>query len=110
MQPPAVGHLDGLGGGLAGADLCVSQGHQCGYRPFDTRNDTRNFTGLPWMPLDYLGLKSLAVMGFCPNQWTSVDLAGCRCRLSIIRIMRRLEEQTSELQSLMRLSYAVFCL
>src|SRR3546814_1525294 len=67
MQPPAVGHLDGLGGGLAGADLCVSQGHQCGYRPFDTRNDTRNFTG-------------------------------------------RSEEHTSELQSLMRTLYAVFCL
>src|SRR3546814_19161778 len=61
MQPPAVGHLDGLGGGLAGADLCVSQGHQCGYRPFATRNATRNFTGLPWMPLDYLGLKSLEI-------------------------------------------------
>src|SRR3546814_2525089 len=32
------------------------------------------------------------------------------CRLHETKVMRRSEEHTSELQSLMRISYAVFCL
>src|SRR3546814_1773523 len=35
--------------------------------------------------------------------WTSIERSG-------VRKMRRSEEHTSELQSLMRISYAVFCL
>src|SRR3546814_1276561 len=36
--------------------------------------------------------------------------AGCACRPSGVRLRRRSEEHTSALQSLMRISYAVFCL
>src|SRR3546814_8900892 len=39
-----------------------------------------------------------------------LDLGGCRDFLGAERIMARSEEHTSELQSLMRNSYAVFCL
>src|SRR3546814_14036895 len=39
-----------------------------------------------------------------------VPRARCRCVLPLASRSRRSEEHTSELQSLMRISYAVFCL
>src|SRR3546814_3056628 len=49
-----------------------------------------------------LGFKAVMFL-YLSSQW-SVISAGWRCEL------KRSEEHTSELQSLMRLSYAVFCL
>src|SRR3546814_9505707 len=43
-------------------------------------------------------------------QLADIDLADQRRDILIIFIARRSEEHTSELQSLMRISYAVFCL
>src|SRR3546814_6115713 len=51
-----------------------------------------------------------------PIDWIDAIRAGERIRLSLARAnttrrtFRRSEEHTSELQSLMRISYAVFCL
>src|SRR3546814_1075433 len=42
---------------------------------------------------------SMAVLAAAPNQW-----------LALVAVVPRSEEHTSELQSLMRISYAVFCL
>src|SRR3546814_5427725 len=43
-----------------------------------------------------------------PEKWEPVFRRGMRS--SILKLRRRSEEHTSELQSLMRISYAVFCL
>src|SRR3546814_7026980 len=40
----------------------------------------------------------------------SAALSGARFSLSVTNLLDRSEEHTSELQSLMRISYAVFCL
>src|SRR3546814_3237108 len=40
----------------------------------------------------------------------SGNRAAHRCRFRQLQVLRRSEEHTSELQSLMRISYAVFCL
>src|SRR3546814_19063488 len=40
----------------------------------------------------------------------TVPMAGARCRSIALQADLRSEEHTSELQSLMRISYAVFCL
>src|SRR3546814_4661314 len=51
---------------------------------------------------------------FDPHQWISVDLnrppVVSVLRRACLRFRTRSEEHTSELQSLMRISYAVFCL
>src|SRR3546814_9061949 len=44
------------------------------------------------------------------NQATGGDLDALAWRRSVLRHQVRSEEHTSELQSLMRISYAVFCL
>src|SRR3546814_9784254 len=48
------------------------------------------------------------------TRYASVARLVARCRSVVVRLQRRLqprsEEHTSELQSLMRISYAVFCL
>src|SRR3546814_10247851 len=41
---------------------------------------------------------------------TDIDIERTGVRAGAIRVMHRSEEHTSELQSLMRISYAVFCL
>src|SRR3546814_8639828 len=48
----------------------------------------------------------------CPEQAYSIEAADLRrtLRRTILAMPRRSEEHTSELQSLMRISYAVFCL
>src|SRR3546814_8588711 len=48
-----------------------------------------------------------AVVG-APHEWVRLGAAGKALRLD--PFVRRSEEHTSELQSLMRISYAVFCL
>src|SRR3546814_5593343 len=45
-----------------------------------------------------------------PSKWPMADLVEDMERLPIASPNRRSEEHTSELQSLMRISYAVFCL
>src|SRR3546814_5980693 len=42
--------------------------------------------------------------------WFHTAFPCCRCNASIAAATMRSEEHTSELQSLMRISYAVFCL
>src|SRR3546814_4445423 len=46
--------------------------------------------------------------GYAPDAWQSE--ADAACRRCVASARRRSEEHTSELQSLMRISYAVFCL
>src|SRR3546814_7279809 len=49
--------------------------------------------------------------GFCAfSKGSTRDMRGPAYRLDFEEIGRRSEEHTSELQSLMRISYAVFCL
>src|SRR3546814_1436494 len=47
---------------------------------------------------------------FANRAMTMAALSWCMCRQTTISTRRRLEEHTTELQSLMRISYAVFCL
>src|SRR3546814_9778988 len=46
------------------------------------------------------------------SAWTAsaIRARNAACRLASVSFWRRSEEHTSELQSLMRISYAVFCL
>src|SRR3546814_11208466 len=44
------------------------------------------------------------------GEGNTAHIAGSRASLSGLRMMKRSEEHTPELQSLMRISYAVFCL
>src|SRR3546814_5286116 len=44
------------------------------------------------------------------RSWAGADRCACRPRARVVRKAQRSEEHTSELQSLMRISYAVFCL
>src|SRR3546814_9000018 len=65
-----------------------------------TKSDTRIFaTGAP-MPTVRLPF----------SQRPSAHVRACRAGLSLHSYVLRSEEHTSELQSLMRISYAVFCL
>src|SRR3546814_9690353 len=45
-----------------------------------------------------------------PLDWTIAALFGCAVLTGVGAVVNRSEEHTSELQSLMRISYAVFCL
>src|SRR3546814_1034693 len=47
--------------------------------------------------------------GSNPPRWTAWRMASCSARLRSALVEPRSEEHTSELQSLMRISYAVFC-
>src|SRR3546814_12741852 len=73
--------------------------------PISTRTDTL----FPYTTL----FRSLAALEAALDAWEGVDMAELR-RASIalgdLFIAERSEEHTSELQSLMRISYAVFCL
>src|SRR3546814_8706194 len=57
----------------------------------------------------FLAIKAESCSGPTPNATSKPSLIGCTA-LSTSRISSRSEEHTSELQSLMRNSYAVFCL
>src|SRR3546814_6921783 len=60
-----------------------------------------------WMGLQYLGLNYWLMLLIAP---LLVGLFGIVIERTLIRHLYRSEEHTSELQSLMRISYAVFCL
>src|SRR3546814_3435367 len=45
-----------------------------------------------------------------PDMREAADKRRAICRLELVELAARSEEHTSELQSLMRISYAVFCL
>src|SRR3546814_9037077 len=59
-----------------------------------------------------VGLLAIVVIGGMYTGAVSPSSAGTvgACGALIIGLLRRSEEHTSELQSLMRISYAVFCL
>src|SRR3546814_8740856 len=77
--------------------------------PRSTRTDTlfpyttlfRSCRANPWMPASSRAKQAIARFGCCRTCF-SAGFAMRRCKRS--------EEHTSELQSLMRISYAVFCL
>src|SRR3546814_7378110 len=50
------------------------------------------------------------VLTISSKKCTVAERLACRFSITRIRASRRSEEHTSELQSLMRISYAVFCL
>src|SRR3546814_8748860 len=54
-------------------------------------------------------LRHDAIVG-CHHQQAKINAAGARSHGMTQALMARSEEHTSELQSLMRISYAVFCL
>src|SRR3546814_10078155 len=58
------------------------------------------------------GKPSMAVggVGLSENLFTSLETGGAVVAANIKEVAERSEEHTSELQSLMRISYAVFCL
>src|SRR3546814_3673345 len=63
----------------------------------------------PWMAMNELaGLAQVLEHG--RNEITLDPALGRRAKTPIDRMLARSEEHTSELQSLMRISYAVFCL
>src|SRR3546814_3387201 len=71
-------------------------------------------TGIPQLSLSFFSAASMAVSipsGIQVFAWIATIAAG-RLRLTVpaLFILGRSEEHTSELQSLMRISYAVFCL
>src|SRR3546814_14170667 len=77
--------------------------------PRSTRTDTL----FPYTTLFRSGCRSAPGLGGVARVAAAGDDRGCRLRLGggpCARRVRRSEEHTSELQSLMRISYAVFCL
>src|SRR3546814_7706798 len=87
--------------------------------PRSTRTDTRfpyttlfrSLARLPGIAVqrDQGQERYIQVRG-APTRWTTVAFDGINVLGAEERIFRRSEEHTSELQSLMRISYAVFCL
>src|SRR3546814_1508776 len=51
----------------------------------------------------------IAVEGDAVSQWSFAELADRASRLASGLLRQRSEEHTSELQSIMRISYSVFC-
>src|SRR3546814_2384076 len=77
--------------------------------PRSTRTDTL----FPYTTLfrSVRSARRAACRPFCTHRCGGDDRAErCRCAVSRSVATRRSEEHTSELQSLMRISYAVFCL
>src|SRR3546814_3640053 len=82
--------------------------------PRSTRTDTL----FPYTTLFRSGTEDLFLEGACPSSSSTTTSPPILCRQGTRpRVMampankrRRSEEHTSELQSLMRISYAVFCL
>src|SRR3546814_9669257 len=91
--------------------------------PRATRTDTL-FPLHDALPISTTSPAPVACGGRCPRAWTSSTRGGssprcttraspaitCRSRRRCTTALSRSEEHTSELQSLMRISYAVFCL
>src|SRR3546814_19395173 len=80
--------------------------------PRSTRTDTLFPYTTLFRSILQLGfqLPSLARLGLLPRPRWGVAHAGVRRIMKLIGRDGRSEEHTSELQSLMRISYAVFCL
>src|SRR3546814_8664660 len=80
--------------------------------PRSTRTDTLSLhDALPIWPKVNAMLNGLGVTRFDQiAAWTDADIAAMDKRLGNFSGRIRSEEHTSELQSLMRISYAVFCL
>src|SRR3546814_5611638 len=71
----------------------------------------RQSSGLPrWFPGFYTNRSCLTVFTPCSLQISSMTALGTSWSTESSRMASRSEEHTSELQSLMRISYAVFCL
>src|SRR3546814_8015523 len=78
---------------------------------------TRTYTLFPYTTLFRSRLPNLVRIEVCEGRSTPRSALSCAARACTSRIRaaapacgRRSEEHTSELQSLMRISYAVFCL
>src|SRR3546814_3735674 len=78
--------------------------NRCARQPTASRHIDIEFG----MPLD----RQIRIGGDCSPlpDWEDVEHADALRKADGENIMRRSEEHTSELQSLMRISYAVFCL
>src|SRR3546814_3438744 len=66
-----------------------------------------------WVANDYLGIDQGPILAMMENYRSGLVWKVMRKNPHIVRGLRRIgrsEEHTSELQSLMRISYAVFCL
>src|SRR3546814_10792214 len=91
---------------VCSSDLLLSADHTASWlQPAQHLNRTAFLPGVTWSD----GLRSLwagqQTMPYEPRQWPPISATIRRARAST-----RSEEHTSELQSLMRISYAVFCL
>src|SRR3546814_7925244 len=62
------------------------------------------------LALELFSRKASAVATNVPGPQQPLYMAGCELREMMFWVPQRSEEHTSELQSLMRSSYAVFCL
>src|SRR3546814_2863011 len=71
---------------------------------------TRLLTTAPLMPSSIQRLPSASVTWKLPSITVEVMARKPRGLRPLVGAMKRSEEHTSELQSLMRISYAVFCL
>src|SRR3546814_7339684 len=75
--------------------------------PRSTRTDTLfPYTTLFRSPVQYAGARYPGSRSIAPKR----GVASCRAAQPLLATLTRSEEHTSELQSLMRISYAVFCL
>src|SRR3546814_10869871 len=54
--------------------------------------------------------KAVTAAGGTWHEWNAMGMPPSRLPVSLRMVLTRSEEHTSELQSLMRISYAVFCL
>src|SRR3546814_1563422 len=64
----------------------------------------------PKKPVGYQRPADEPFSGECSNELICVTLRGRPCNSQLSKFARRAEEHTSELQSLMRISHAAFCL
>src|SRR3546814_10411956 len=62
------------------------------------------------IPCCFISTSRSAVDAMCSQVSNHTHVAIPSCLVSILRVALRSEEHTSELQSLMRISYDVFCL
>src|SRR3546814_9744648 len=97
MTPSGISCIDppsAIGAALAATCACRP--------PVDASMTTARSDGSPWPAIETVALTSACRTSGTPTGW--VDVAGTA------PLIARSEEHTSELQSLMRISYAVFCL
>src|SRR3546814_5846784 len=75
------------------------------------RHVVPGFDGLELERLDLpLGTDALPILTFDVDRSEELGVVILRCEAEALAVEARSEEHTSELQSLMRISYAVFCL